>query len=351
MKHRDHRNAPKYDVVPFGYERINEHFFYYKSLINRVGWDHQLLDAMYETTMNRDILDLLAPVAVTGVDEFNEQIIFPGAVASFANPDARAQPILPPRNSNSGYQAMQKVEESISEGSVSDVQQGQLPQASQKAFSVARAEQNSRTLLSAVSKSLGESVAQYGQLMIDIALHHITVPEVDEITGALRYRKFILDDQKVDGKTVSKRLMFDEALMGRPLTNEQKNMIELSMLSSTDYPNNKEHLYIINPHLFSKRKYMIQIEPDTMLPKNEAFEKAVALEYYNIFRQDPLINPEVLVRKVAYAFFKSETDDLIAEQPPVMDNTQQMEAQPQSQLGSQQRQVALAQEAQPQAFA
>jgi len=34
IKHRDNRGAPKYNVVPFGYHRVNEHYFFYKSLMN-----------------------------------------------------------------------------------------------------------------------------------------------------------------------------------------------------------------------------------------------------------------------------------------------------------------------------
>ena len=36
MTHRDNMNKPKVPITPFGYERINEHFFYYKSLVNNL---------------------------------------------------------------------------------------------------------------------------------------------------------------------------------------------------------------------------------------------------------------------------------------------------------------------------
>lgn len=314
MHHRDHRNAPKYNIIPFGYERINEHFFFYKSLINRVGWDDKLLDAMYEITMNREILDVLTPIAITGAENVDTQIVFPAAVASFADPNVKINPVLPPRNNASGYNAIQKIEQSITEGSVSDVQMGQLPDASQKAFTVSRAEQNAKTLMSAVGKSLGISIAQYGQLMIDIALHHLTTPQLDEITGGLNYRSFLLEDQQVNGKNVSKHIRFDAALVGSYMSQEEERDYNMHLLSESGYPDNKNHLYVINPHLFSKLKYLIRIEPDMMLPKNESYEKALMSEVYNMFREDPLINPEALVREVAYAFFKGKTDKMIADQ-------------------------------------
>lgn len=314
VRHRDNRNAPKYNKVPFGYERINEHFFYYKSLINKVGWDHQLLDAMYENTMNREILEILPPVAISGDDEIDSEVIFPSSVVSFENPETKVQAILPPTRGTS-YQAMQAIEASLSEGSISDTSTGQLPAASQKAFSVAQAAQNSKILLGGVGKTLGESVAQIGQLMIDIALTHLTVAQIDELTGNLNYRNFLLEDQNVDGKQVSKKIMFDEALIGRAMSKEDKAKASIKLLEKTGYPETKKHLYRVNPHLFSKRKYMIYVEPDTMLPKNDEFEKAMAMELYTLLRQDPLISPEELVRNLLKKQIKGNIERFMAEEP------------------------------------
>lgn len=325
MKHRDERDAPKYNVVPFVYEKINEHFFYGKSLINAIGWDDQLLDAMYAITMNREILDLLQPMIVSGIDKVDVNIIFPGAVTAFADKDVNVRPALPQRNSMAGYNAMQKIEESISEGSTSEVQGGQLPPASQKAFTVSRAEDNARTLLSAVGKSLGESVAQIGQLMIDIALHNLTAPQVDEITGGITYRNFFLEDQEVDGKAVSKHIIFDDFLIGKRMTKSEQEALALSMLDGKDIDKIKQHIYRINPFLFSKMKYLVRISPDEMMPKNESFEKAIAIELYNIFRQDPLINAEKFVRAIARPFFKGNTDDFIVDSSNVAGAPAQVE--------------------------
>ena len=107
----NNRNAPKYNVVPFGYERINEHFFYYKSLMNRIGWDNALIDAVYENTMNRDILDLFTPISVSGVENVDTAILMPGSVTVFENPEAEARPIIPP-NRVAGYQALREIEKS-----------------------------------------------------------------------------------------------------------------------------------------------------------------------------------------------------------------------------------------------
>lgn len=313
VKHRDNYNIPKVPLVPFGYQRINEHFFYWKSFVNKIGWDNSLIDAMYENTMNREAIDLYTPMALYGVEEFSTSVVFPGAVVSFENPDAKAEPLIPPSRGE-GYRAIREIEASIKEAGLSDVQQGNLPEASQKAFSVARAEQNARTILKGALRSISFSVMKYGDLMKDYILQHLTTAQLDEITGSEHYRTLVLKDQMVDGKQVSKKIVFDDGLIGRKMSRKEKQKQELRMLEDIGWPENKEHVYKVNPHLFSKLKYMIRIEPDEMIEKNSAFEKQMAERMYALLRPDPLVSGEGLVRKLLQANYRGEAEELMAAQ-------------------------------------
>ena len=312
IKHRDNFNIPKVPFTPFGYQRVNEHFYFYRSFINRIGWDASLIDAMYENTMNREAIDLYAPMGIYGVENFSSQVVFPGAVVAFENPDASAKPLLPP-NRGSGYQALREIEKSIEEASVSDVQVGALPEASQKAFTVARAEQNARTILRGVFRSTAESVMSYGSLMADIALRHLTTAQLDEITGATHYRPFILQDQTVNGRNVSKKILFDESLM-KPMSKEEQDREGLKMLTKVGWPDNKEDIYRINPHLFSKMKYLVRYEADSLIEKDTASEREKAERMYASMRSDPIVSGEALVRKVLNANYRGEADELMAKE-------------------------------------
>jgi len=312
INHRDNNNAPKYDIVPFGYHRVNEHFFYFTSLMNEAHWDDRLIDAMYQNTMNREFLDLEQPVMVSGVDKVDTSVIFPGGVIASSNPDAKVQSILPPRQ-GTPYQALQVIEDSMSEFGVSEIQTGALPEASQKATTIASAERNAKILLSGVMKSLGESVSQLGALLVDIALQHLTTAQVDEITGGLKYREFVLENQMVNGKNVSKKIRFDESLMGRTMSEAKKKEYAMKMLEENGYPDNKQAIITINPHLFSKMKYLVRIEPDEMMPKNAEFDKVIWERLYTLLRKDPLVKPDALVRELLYASKPQSADNLMAE--------------------------------------
>jgi len=192
IKHRDNRDAPKYNLVPFGYSRIGEHYFYYKSMMNSLGWDNMMYDAMSEVVMNRALLEVEMPIAISGSDKVDSEVMFPNAVVAFEDKDTKITPLLPESNMVAGFNVLRETEKSMTEGSVSETMSGQLPEASQKAYSVAQARADAKKTIGAVGKSLAESMAQYGDLMKDIILHNVTVPEVQELTGGrmkLKYRR------------------------------------------------------------------------------------------------------------------------------------------------------------------
>ena len=315
MTHRDNFNNPKYDVIPFGYHRISEHFFYYKSLMNSLYWDDMLIDAMYENVMNGEFIKQNPPIAITGEDDVQTSVMFPGAQFVTANKDTKVQSILPVDTSR-GYQAMQMIEKSIEEGSISDTQMGQLPPASQKAFSVAKADQNAKTILKGVGQSLGISIVQYGKLMVDIAIRHLSTAQIEEIAGGakrLKYRQFVLPAVS-KGQNITKVLRFGEDLIGREMSKEQKKMYGVKLFQEGG---EEKSIAVINPALAAKMKYLIRIDPETMFAENREYTQQLMGQMYTLLRQDPLIDAETLVRKMMYSFFRSEGDELMAEKSDI----------------------------------
>lgn len=342
ISHRDNRNAPKYNVAPVGYQRVNEHFFYFKSLMNSQYWDNMLLDAQYQIGMNRAFLDANMPVAISGTDKVDSDVIFPSSVVAFEDPNTKVLPLLPQANLAGIFSAMDKVENSMEESSVSSVTGGQLPQASQKATSVSIANKNAETMLKGVGKNLAQFVVQIGDLMKDIAINHIVVPEVEEILDdnvRLKYKTLTLQNKMVDGREVSKVIRFDDAMLGREMSAKEKRYRAMELLEESGYPKAKKHIYEVNPELFSRFRYLTKVEPERMFPENEEFRQAIMSQIYSQFAENPYISLEALTRKTLYTFFRSETEELMKEeeQPQIAaGNT------PQTQFGQQAQNTATA---------
>lgn len=343
IKHRDNRGTPKYNVTPFGYNRIGSHFFYYKSMMNAVGWDNQLYDAMTEVVMNGVFLEVDPPVAITGKDEVDSDINFPSAVVSFADKDVKATPIFPAKNLGAAFNALTATADSIDEGTISETMTGNLPPASQKAFTVAQAQANAKKIIAGTAQTLAESIVQYGMLMADIALNHLTIPQVDEITGKsgkVKYRKFILEKQTIDGKIVDKEIRFDDALVGTYGTKEDEDRMSLKLLEESGYPNTKKHIISRNPHLFSKFKYLCRIDPEEMFPKNQETMSALLTSFYQIMANNPYIEMEALTREMARSLFKGRADEFIKKEQPMQPTPETTEAPP-SPMSAQVRQKQI----------
>lgn len=317
IKHRDNFNNPKYNVVPFGFMRIGEHFFYYKSMMNALGWDNMAYDAMSEIIFNRAVLENEMPLAISGTDKVDSSIIFPNSVVAFEDKDTKATPLLPPSNIAQGFNVLRETEKSMSEGSVNETMAGQLPDASQKAYNVAQAQANAKKNLSGVMHSLAESMLLFGDLMKDIAITHITVPEVEELTGGrmkMKYKSFLLENKKGANKIGDKIIKFDETLIGKKMTEDEKMEENFKMLEESGYPDESKTLARVNPVLFAKYSYLTKIDIGEMFNKSDEYMQPLLLTLKAQLAMDPFVDQEALTRKLLYTYFHSEAEELMKEQ-------------------------------------
>lgn len=321
MRHRDNFGAPKYDVIPFGFHRIGEHFFYYKSMMNAVGWDNMLYDAMSEVVMNRAFLEVDMPIVTSGGDKIDSDMVFPRAVISSESENFKASPLLPPSNMAAGFSALRETEKSINDGTVNETTSGQLPDASQKAYNVAQAQAASKKLITAVGKSLAESIVHYGDLMKDIAINHYTAPQIEELTGGklkMRYRSFLLENKSVGGKIGNRSIKFDENLIGQEMSDtpgaglySEQDYANVGLLENKSRKNNQPSLILVNPKLFARFKYLTRADVEEMFAKNQEYWQPVLLNLKTALAQDPYTNQEFLTRKLGQAYFQSEGEDMV----------------------------------------
>jgi hypothetical protein len=317
IKHRDNKNKPKYNVVPFFYSRIGEHFFYGKSMMNCLGWDNMAYDAMSELVYNRSALEVDMPIVVSGSDKVDSSVVYPKSVTAFESSDAKITPLLPPSNLAAGFNALRETEKSINEGSINPETAGQNAGTGVTAYSIAQAQAGAKKLISAVGKSLGESIVMYGDLMKDIALNHITIPQVEELTGGkmkLKYKTFLLENKTSGGKMGDKMIKFDESLIGLEMTEKEKKARGYKLLDEIGYPKSKKSLMLINPEMFAKFNYLCKVDIQEMFTKSNEYWQPILLALKAQLINDPFVNQESLTRKIMYSYFNSEGEDLMKEE-------------------------------------
>jgi len=320
MKHRDLKNQPKYNVVPFGYSLISEHFVFYKSLMSDLHWEDSFYDEFSRNVLNRELLDLNPPTVTSGDEDdlVRTAVIFPGSNVVAKSKDFNVKSILPPSQGNR-YAALADVKNSIEEKSISDVASGQLPQATQKATSVNQAVQSGRILLKGLGRTLGQSIVAYTKLMVDISVNHLSTIQINEITGGVmeeRYREFVLPNKVSQGKRVTQTFRFDKNLVGKEMTKKEKEMYAVALAEESGYPESQNTIISMNPEMAARMKYLISYDPEDMFVQNQ---QQMQIMLQNMYGQgipnDPNVKRDVFMREYMYAFFRSKGDDFIQDNP------------------------------------
>lgn len=320
IKHRDNKNNPKYNIVQFGYSHIGENFVYYKSLMNCLQWENMKYDAMDELIMNRALLEVDLPIVVSGVDgEINSSIVFPKSVTTLENKDARISPLLPSSNLSAGFKVMEEGDKGLDDTSgINSTLEGQLPDASQKAYSVAQAQSGAMKSLKSVAKVLSESVLMFGDLMKDIFINHYTAAEVQEITGQgtkLKYRQLFLSSKDNTGNKVDKTIKFDSSLIGMEMSDDDKMKEGLRRLEQTKYKDGKEENIVwVNPEMFAKFKFLCKVDIEEMFSKGQEYWQTILLSLRQQLMNDPYIDMEKLDKELLYSYFQSKGDKFMKDQ-------------------------------------
>lgn len=333
ITHRDNQDRPKYNVVPFGYSRIGEHFFYYKSMMNALGWDNALYDAQNEVFMNRAFLEAEMPVAISGSDDIDSDIIFPGSVVTMESAESKANPLLPNGNLNALGAAMDRTEKSMNDGSVNETISGQVPGGSPTAYSIAQAQANAKKLISAAAKSIAESVVAYGDLMKDIAINHLTAPQVEDLLGEgmkLKYRSFLIESKSGGGDTSAKSVRLDPSLIGSYMTPDEKKASEVKLAIDAGYPEDGKSIRLVNPELFAKFRFLTKVDFEEMFVKNQEYWQPVLLNLKQTLMADPTIDQTALSKRLMRSYFRTAGDELVRDAQPAP----QQPAQPEQDQGA-----------------
>ena len=300
IKHRDNKDRPKYRYVKFGAEPIDErHFYFYKSIAFKLLNDQNIADRMWKMVMDGTFLEVMTPMAVIGDKAIGADIMFPGSVTNFPK-DTTITEIGKGRNLAAGWGALGQIEKSMSESSQDDQRAGISEGEGKTAYEVAKIEQNARINLGIIGKMLVKLVKDLGDLTIDKIVSNYTVGEIEELLGGnlkMKYRTFLLPDEKEGGRKVTRKITFDGSLIGKKMTEEEKLKDSYSMLKAEGNKLESETiLYRVNPVKFSRLKYLITIEPESWMPKNDRFDALMKLEAYDRLIKNPLVDQEAVTR-------------------------------------------------------
>ncbi len=308
------RGDKMYPFDKFGYELINNRFFYYKSLAFKLQHDAEIVNTLYQMVIDGTYLSIFKPMVNVGGEIIASDVIVPGAVTTLSSPDADLRAINVGSDLKSGMETLAVVEKSINESSQEPLQSGtDNSPGGTTAYEISRLEQNANTVLGLFIQMIAKHVKDFGKLRMGDIVQYLTVPEVSDISGEpeLVYKTFFLK-----GKDKNKKVVFDGTL---PTEYTHAEYLDKSYNLLIEEKHKDMEIAKVNPTMFRELQYMVTISPDTLNPRSSDLERAYDLEAFDRMIKSPQVfDPEETGRLLLKSNLstKSDPDKYLAKAPP-----------------------------------
>jgi len=316
----DNPNPRKDKLYPFdkfGYEPINNRFFYYKSLAFKLQHDADIVNTLYQMVIDGTYLSIFKPMVNVGGEIIASDVIVPGAVTTLSDPNADLRAINVGSDLKSGLETLSVVERSINESSQEPLQQGGAAGGTQTAYEISKMEQNANTVLGLFLQMIAKHVRDFGKLRLGDIIQYLTLPEVADITGdsELTYKTFFLQAGPKQPSGKNKKIQFDSTL---PDSYTEDEYLDASYDIKIQNEEKKMSISKVNPLLFRELQYMVTISPDVLNPRSEDLERAYDLEDFDRMVMHPEIFDPEETGKILLASSpstKSDPDKFLVKKP------------------------------------
>lgn len=287
------RQDKLFPFTKFGWGIINNRCFAFKSLIFHMMHDANIINTLYPMIIDGTYLNLFPPVKVTGDEKIDSDVIVPGKVSTFANPQAQIDTIKTATDLKSGMDTLFKVEESINQSSDASINARNVGR-DVTAYEIRQRDEERKKDLNVFMQQIADFVKQYGRLRIGDIFQYLTLPEAQEIAGnpELIYKTFLVNKGgKGMGKV--KKIELDGSL---PDEMDEDEELEHSydLLQKQGGLESKNTITKVNPRLFRMLKYQLVISPDIMYPLSEEAERAFNFELYDRSLNDQSADHEAM---------------------------------------------------------
>ena len=283
--HRSNKNKPKYNTVKFGYEPIDSmRFVGYKSLVAKMANDQEAVDRQWQMYFDATFLSTFPPTITMGAGKIDRSVIAPATNTELGE-NAKIEP-LQIANPNAAVQALYEAERSLTESSQDPQLGGEQGGTQKTARESILLQQNAQTNLGIAAKMIARMVKDVGELMVDDIIRYQTIGEVSEITGKTTYKTFLLDGKVEQGANKTSYIRFTDRYAGSNMSKEDKEGEEYRLMEEAG---DDKEIHLVNPYMFSRMDFLITIDAERMLQKNEAFERAFKLETYDRAIANPLV--------------------------------------------------------------
>ncbi len=290
FKHRTNKNKPEYSIVKFGAEPIDaKRFWAYKSIAAKLSNDKELVDRMRQNAVDASTLSTFPPVVSMGAGKIDQGIMKPATVTDI-DKDAKVEKMNmsdPMPAWNAARQAQQDIDAAANPSYFN------IPQGGGKktAIEMQLLQQNAMANLTIIQLMIGSMVTGIGKIILHDALRFQTIGEIGQIVNGiptLTYKSYNVPKVK-NGKSVTDKIVFTDAWAGTEMTDEEKKMYQIGLVEKHG---DDAHVWEVNPDVFVRLDFLVRVEPDQMLPQDQATESKKKSDLYDKAILNPLISKD-----------------------------------------------------------
>lgn len=305
FKHRTNKNLPEYNIAKFGAEPIDaKRFWAYKSIAAKLSNDKELVDRMRQNAVDASTLSTFPTIFTMGAGKIDQSVMKPATVTDI-DKDAKVQPVSI-ANPAAAWNAMKEAEQNVDDAT--NPSYFTLPSGSggrKTALEIQILQQNAITNLAVLGSMVSAMIKDIGQIVLSDILRFETVGEISEIINGvpqLVYKNYNIPRVK-NGSNVTEKIIFTDAYAGQRMTPDEKERYSIGLL---DKHGKDAHVWEVNPALFVRLNFKIQIDPDELLGKDALSVAQMKQDIYDKAVTNPIFvnNPDQMAMIVRDFLFE-----------------------------------------------
>ncbi len=294
FRHRTNKNKPEYSIAKFGAEPIDaKRFWAYKSIAAKLSNDKELVDRMRQNAVDASTLATFPPIVTMGAGKVDQGMVKPATVTDI-DKDAKVSP-LHATDPTAAFNASRMASTDID--AAANPSYFQVPSATGRAtqYQMQLMQQNAMANLLIIRTMIGSMVTNIGRIILHDALRFQTIGEIGEIINdipTLKYKSYNIPRVK-NGKSVTDRIIFTDAWIGQEMTDDEKKMHQVGLIEKHG---DDAHVWEVNPDQFIRNDFLVRVEPDQLMPQDQATTEKKKSDLYDKAIANPLIanNPKLL---------------------------------------------------------
>lgn len=322
----------EYNLVPLRFELLSNRFFYGKSLPDKLQWEQDVIDTMYRMMIDKTFLSIFPPMFSKGTQRISPDVIVPGKITPV---DPETEMIPAPGVSNglsNEFSMLGTLENSINESSVNPQLLGQPATGERSATQVMDVRRGAEQLIGLFGFMIAFAVEDHANLRLQNVLQFWAKQEPllarsgrgQEVRNLFEVRDTTLANN-TQGTRQIKFAPSVEAPSSLELFNQEKELRSLGK---------NVEIIVLDPDLIRDYKIYARVKAAPKDRMSPALKKALGIEFYDRFIQNPLISPEALTRDTIKLWDKNP-DKIMKSQQEVQQQQQQAQQAQQEEAGRQ----------------